>query len=190
MNKLYMCIECGRRGDGKETRRCPDCSKKMVEVTGRCDSLFVERSLIPGFGMADLRYTIEAIQDMKVAQVELQAYRASEPSEEEIELWNKISDRGLFGRIRTPEITEQEIKDWQHYDELFAKLNIAEAKKRYNVLVLREPEDEPYADICIDSCDCYAAENSNNGEPFEWMKKAYNFDSFWEYWKERNGPNR
>jgi hypothetical protein len=139
-----MCDACGYVSDGKNTRLCPECKKKLVELSAECVSTVRERTVIPGVGECNLLFSIEAIQDMKVAQVALQAYRASEPSAEEIELWEKLSDRHAFGRIRTVDPTEDEVKDWQKYDKFFAELDHAEVLKRYNVHMIRE--EEPYED--------------------------------------------
>jgi len=146
MNKLYMCAACSYVSEGKDTRLCPECKKKLVELSANCVSSVQERTVVPGVGLANVLYSIEALQDLKVAQVALEAYRASEPTAEVVELWEKLSERHAFGRIRTIDPTEDEIKDWQKYDKFFAGLDHAEVKKRYNVHMIRE--EEPYED-CV-----------------------------------------
>jgi hypothetical protein len=51
----------------------------------------------------------------------------------------------LLNRELTPLPTEEEIKDWQYYNELFAKMDCSEVKKKYNVFFLKD-EDNPYAE--------------------------------------------
>lgn len=121
MNKLYMCVECGTKSDGKSTRLCPECKKRLVEVAVYAESTVKENTVLPGIGRTTLHYSVEAIQDLRVAQA----------------------------AIRTPEPTECEIKDWQHYDKFFAGLDHEAVKKRYNVHVIRE--EEPYEYMGEDS---------------------------------------
>lgn len=146
-----MCVECGTKSDGKSTRLCPECKKRLVEVAVYAESTVKENTVLPGIGRTTLHYSVEAIQDLRVAQAAIQRYRASEPTEEEIRLWETLSERHAFGYVRTPEPTECEIKDWQHYDKFFAGLDHEAVKKRYNVHVIRE--EEPYEYMGEDSWD-------------------------------------
>lgn len=178
MSKMYMCPNCGHRSL-EESKLCPECKSKMAVLKAYSESNIEESTVIPGYGKTRILYSIEAAQDMRVAQVALEAYRTAEPTEEEIALWNTLADRGLYGKIRTPDPTEEEIKDWQHYHEFFGKLDLDGVAKHYNVHVIRE--EEPYADIQVDYADCAHADAF--GIP-DWMKKAGNFEYFWASFQE------
>jgi hypothetical protein len=116
-----------------------------------CTSAVQEKVMIPGIGVSNVLYSIEAAQDLIVAQGAIGRYRASEPTEDEIRLWETLSERHAFGYIRTPDPTEKEVQDWRRFDELFAKLDHEAVKKRYNVHIIRE--EAPYEWMGEDSWD-------------------------------------
>jgi DNA-directed RNA polymerase subunit RPC12/RpoP len=192
MNKLYMCAGCGYQlvdDDTKKLRQCPECirGRKLMPVSGQCISTIRKETVIPGFGQANFVMSVEAAQDMRVIELELEKYKSSEPSEEEIAFWKHLEDRHFFGKIRTPDPTEEEMAEWRKWDQFFSKLDLDAVKRHYKVHVLYD--QEPYSDLGVDHTDCEHAKMFNKGEPFDWMKKAWNFETFWDLWTEwdKNG---
>lgn len=166
MNKLHMCTGCGCQVLEKpsETKVCPECkAEKLLEVTVYGESTIKKDTVVPGYGRAKFIMSIEAAQDMKVIELEMEAYKASEPSEEEIAFWKQLEDRHYFGKIRTKAPTEEEMAEWREWDKFFAKLDLDAVKKHYKVKILREEE---YSGIAIDTADCEQAKMFNGGEPF------------------------
>lgn len=157
---LYICTRCGKQemnAPGQPAKACEICKKEgyhfnnglIIEVSVAATTNIQEKTHIPGIGQANVLYSTEAVQDLKFQQAAIKQFRASEPSEEEIELWNKINDRGAFGNIRTPEHTEDEIKDWQYYHKLFSQLTprkFQEIKEKYQMHFFRDDWYNDYDD--------------------------------------------
>lgn len=173
---MNICIKCGCKDKGKN---CPDCGEILREIYSQ--ATIREKENIPGIGPCEIAYSLEAIQDMKMLNAFMKTM-SSEPTEEEITLWNQLNENHYFGKILTPEPTEEEIKDWKHYDKLFAGLDRAAVKEKYKVILLRE--DEPYSWIMVDHADYRDAQRYNGGDPLEWMINTFQFEILWANLKE------
>lgn len=166
-NKLYICTYCSfqKLDEPNLNKKCEKCLDELkntagiepgtlLEVSVAATSAVKEKTNVPGFGPANLLYSLEAMQDLMVQQEALKKYRASEPSHEEIEMWNKIAERGVIGSVRTPEPTIDEINDWKYYHTLFSHLTLdklTEIKEKYQVKFFRDDwYNEEYGDECED----------------------------------------
>jgi hypothetical protein len=158
-NSLYICERCvfqTQEEPGKPRKPCQECVKEngpygpigiMCEVAVASTNCFQETTVVPGIGKAKVLFSVEAIQDMQATAANIQHVHSSDPTEEEIELWNKISDRHAFGFIRTKDPSTTELEDWTHYHKLFSSFDLArfeQIKEQYKVQILRE--DVPYED--------------------------------------------
>lgn len=156
-NALYICTRCGHQETNKPAlpaKTCESCKIEgftglIIEVSVAAPTSIQEKTNIPGIGKANVLCSLEAIQDMKFQQAALKSYRATEPTQEEIELWNRVWDRTAKGNIRTPEPNESELKDWEYYHKLFSQLTPAkfqEIKDKYKVHFFRDDWYNDYDD--------------------------------------------
>lgn len=156
---LYVCNHCYRQelhDNSKPEYTCPDCKKegyegKLLKVNIAASSSIREISNVPGVGRANVCFSIEAIQDIQALNAAFKYYnKVSEPTPEEIEMWEKLSDPRIpSGSIRTKEPTPTEIEEWQSYDKMFSAMSpdkFDEIKKKYNVKFFRDDTWEAWAD--------------------------------------------
>lgn len=139
--KLYLC-KCSHQELSLNTpNHCPNCPlpeyHEVQEIPGGC---LEEIACIPGFPVpVKIKYNIEAIQDVHFINSELKSGRMllPEPTPEEIAMWEQLStENALMGKIRTDEPTEQEIKDWNYYHQLFQNIKSTDfdkIKQKYQI---------------------------------------------------------
>jgi hypothetical protein len=92
--------------------------------------------------------TVEMAQDIEFkARMIRRINRMATPfTDEEIAEWQKmLNDSSCAGMILTDEPTDQEIAEWKEAYEFIKNVNVADAKKKYNIQIIHdESEPMPY----------------------------------------------